>query len=323
MGYFQSVCGFIRYLFPLGPSYDASLVVIGGRTGDNPVREANTTDIYYINSVTGDLVWSHYGREAPYEWSGAGVVITGNDIIVIGGHVGGYIRTRFAARYKTDLDVWETLPSMTVITWKLETAFVIGNKLYLTQGNLGARAQSMQSLDFTNSNADWQLEGPKVPFDLIYAKAVVIDEVVYICCGFDIPDRNRFITWKPGQMQFTSLQNTTFARGANSKCLVTDKKDKIWLLGSCQDEVCRQQGFIEEYSIASNTWTVLGRRNGNANSIDSCAYLEGAIYVTYNWNNEIHIFDTRTAQWRTLETVRNTAAIYSMAAIIPQVLRRV
>ncbi len=316
-------------LFLVGMSYDALLVIVGGwfhQAESQPILD-NSTDVYYIRE--GEVISSYKGKDSPYYWRGAGVAVTGSDVILAGGAARGYHdhRIRVAARYETDLDLWKTLPLMTGITWHLATIFIIDDKLYVVQGNLG----DLQSLDLTRNDAKWTLENVTLPFpvNVIYSQAVVVNGTAYICGGFIGWPNNRYvISWAPGQMTWSLLKAYNTSRFDHFT--VTDGSHKIWILGGCRkNDVCRQEGFIQEYSVAGDTWKSVSPapEDKGENSVNFCVYWDKLIYVSFKKNHwtvgkeiidrRLYIYDTITQEWKVSNTTLNTATQNSMAAIVP------
>ncbi len=290
------------------------------------MTEPNTryrkVDVYNLHE--GDIVWSHQGTDAPYPWSQAGCVSHGKDIYLAGGKLTDE-EVKYVSKYNTELSSWETLTDMTEARGEAPAVFVLGGRLYVASGN---GRESMESLDISNVSSGWQAEAVQLPFNIAYSQGAVVQDRIYIFGGLIPKYMKKASSWSPGDSGWTSLPDMSISRYKH--CTVTDAEDTIWVLGGCWLEECWESGFIEQYTVSTNTWQQLTKTPDMDKSyrdrVNFCVFWKGFIYATfYKWdsptktnylNPTVYIFDTVARHWNTSSTTLKTKATGVMAALM-------
>ncbi len=111
-------------------------------------------------------------------------------------------------------------------------------------------------------------------------------------------------------------------------CTVTDGLDTIWVLGGCDPDECWERGFIEQYTISTNTWeqlTATPNMDKAYDWVNVCAFWEGFIFASFyksddsSWlaEGKFHIFDTSERKWKISSTRLNTEVSWVISALVP------
>ncbi len=316
---------------------EVSLFVIGGYSVPRgSVHGSTQINVYKLRH--GVVDWHHSREDAPYAWCCAGSTAIDHDIYIAGGMIyekpylwafgPQFFGIKYTAIYKTKQAKWEMTKNITQPRTSGPAMFSIGSKLYLADGSSQVW-NSMESLDLNNLNAAWEYEDTDMPFDIQYSKPVTINNVVYICGGWNSENNRSVISWRPGMTSWTSMSDMNHSRQWH--CTLTDSTHFIWVVGGCDRDECDTSGFIEQYSISSNSWTQLNGAPDTAyNRVNFCAFWKGFIYVTFytmtknrelEWVTEIephfHIYNTNNAQWSKSDSKLRSLTFNSITAIIP------
>ncbi len=105
----------------------------------------------------------------------------------------------------------------------------------------------------------------------------------------------------------------------------------IYVPGGCSD--CWNNGLIEEYNLATDTWTKLNAPGPNV-TFDKrdgviahlCGYADGYIYTVFGYTDEefklhmdrrFHVFDLKEGTWSSSDTELQVEAYWPVAAVLP------
>ncbi len=305
-------------------SEEASLYIIGGFSHLDKSRQ---TSVYKLSDW--GVSWQKYGLNFQYPWSFAGSIVIGQDIYAMGGKVWkdyNWLDVQYAAVYKTDQRRWEIITNITYPRPHRPTLFHLGSKLYVTGGS---PQLSMQSLDLNIMNAVWEDENVDLPFKVTHSNAVTINNNVYICGGLSNEYQRSVITWTPGMASWTFLRDMHHSRQWH--CTLTDSDHSIWVVGGCNQDECNTIGFVELYSITTNSWKQLNSSPDTAYTrVNFCTLWKEFIYVTfYTWtqnsNSEkvldiepfFHIYNTLSGEWKVSPPQLTTLVVDSVTAVVP------
>ena len=209
--------------------------------------------------------------------------------------------------------------------------FILSDHLYAAGAdNNGNYAKTMESLNISDADSEWQSEKTQLPFTTHYSRAVVVQDRAYIFGGsLSTSAQKKVISWTPGESEWRSHRDMKIAR--NVHCLVTDGEDIVWILGGCQKNACWESGFIEQYTVSSDTHerltTIPDMGSYYYERVNFCVYAKPFIYVTfYSWTDsfrtyrvdgQFHVFDTVKRVWMVSSTRLQTTASHIIASIAP------
>ncbi len=318
----------------------ALLVIMGGNTDNGTFSDK--VQIYSVNE--GHVTWKGEGRPAPYPWSGAGTVASGGDIYIVGGITGHHdpeavapdSAKRRAARYNVRENIWEILPNKTKTASFRPAMYVINNQLYVADGDglisyVPIFPIPTEKLDLCNIDATWTKEEATPTHQVLWTDAVVLGTKVYICAGTWAERIKTVISWSYGEPKWTSVKDMNIARVLHGT--VTDGGSSIWVIGGCAPNDCWPDGFIEQYSVANNTWTKLNQVPNierDNYTVRLCSFWQGYIYVIFSKTDRLvhttpgtgliptfHVFNTETGKWHEDSTELMLPVYDSMFAIVP------
>ncbi len=154
-------------------------------------------------------------------------------------------------------------------------------------------------------------------------QAVVIGNTAYICTG-TYAARKTLISWTYGGPAWTPLAEMNIARDWGHG-IVTDGISNIWVIGGCDPDDCWPDGFIEQYSVETNTWTKLvnvPNIQTNNYHVEVCVFWQGYIYVIFHRTGQgvtptFHVYNTETGKWHADGTELMLPVSGSMSAIVP------
>ncbi len=209
--------------------------------------------------------------------------------------------------------------------------FILSDHLYAAGAdNNGNYAKTMESLNISDADSEWQSEKTQLPFTTHYSRAVVVQDRAYIFGGsLSTSAQKKVISWTPGESEWRSHRDMKIAR--NVHCLVTDGEDTVWILGGCQKNACWETGFIEQYTVSSNTHEQLiatpDMRSYYYERVNFCVYAKPFISITfpsypnnfqtYRVDSRFHVFDTVKREWMVSSTRLQTTASHIIASIAP------
>ena len=304
-----------------------SLYTIGGVNVNLGYTRYKNVDVYKLRN--GDIVWDHKGTNAPHTRDASGCVTHGRDIYVLGGTLSGR-HSNSVYKYSTEFSQWSAMKNMREVRARGPAVFILSGHLYAAGADKDLTfTKTMESLDISDGNSDWQIENIQLPFTIAYSKAVVVQGRAYIFGGsVSTTYKKNVISWSPGELEWKSMNNMSIGRA--SHCTATDGEDTVWVLGGCDPAVCFERGFIEQYTVSTNKWQQLNATpdiGRNYNRVNFCVYWQGFIYATffswvnnfrdYNIDTRFHIFDTVAKEWKVSSTTLNLRASHVIANIAP------
>ncbi len=318
----------------------AYLFVIGG-------ANSIATNVYLVEH--GNITWLCRGPDldTKYEWTEAGFTTMGSDIVMAGGYTWGQTSIQIQPRvvtYKTKHRVFDEMKLMRIAR-NSPAMFSLEGRVYAVGGCMPKELKSWK-MEYTNLQVNmnkgrktWIYSNVELPFDVCYSSAVVVNGAVYICSSggsslrrniipHTIKSRKSVIMWKPGMLEWKSLEEMHIARQLH--CTLTNSLDTIWVVGSCQGD-CWHDGFIEQYSIANNRWQKLKTapplREDETQDyhINFCIYWDDHIYITFFKGKAhepeihplVHVYNTCTGQWHKSNTTVQSKTTFSVVSVIP------
>ncbi len=302
----------------------ASLVIIGGYTTNRTSFDGNNVQIYTVNG--GHVSWKREGSPAPYSWFDGGTAATGGNIYIVGGIAyyytdsGSVWKVSSAAKYNIRDDSWELLPDKRKKAFYEPAVYVMENQLYAADA--GTSGGTPEKLNLSDVDSGWTMEHATIPHDVAFTQAVVIENTAYICALS--PDRKTVISWKYGESEWIPVANMNIAR-YRFHGTVTDGISNIWVIAGCDPDDCWPDGFIEQYSVATNTWTKLKHVPNiprDLYNVQVCGFWQGHIYVIFQENNllllpSFYVYNTETGEWQQDSTEFTLPVYQSMSAIVP------
>ena len=155
--------------------------------------------------------------------------------------------------------------------------------------------EGLQDCDFFNLETKRWSEGPRLPVEMAYCRAVVVDDCVYAIGMYKDFYRMRLDQTHVGWQRLPSLKVDGYG------CeLVSDKKRYIYLIGDNKTRSC-----IHMYDTFEDRWRILPVME-NGRDLTQAVYVDGEIYVIGGRAgetgetaiNDFDIFDTATKTWR-------------------------
>ena len=309
----------------LVPSESALLVIIGGFDGpiiyEGSGSPIDNVHIYTVHA--GHVTWKREGRPAPYPWYRGGTAASGGNIYIMGGAVSGleFPRNgRQAAKYNVRDDTWDLLPEKNLSALLGPAVYVMKNKLYAADGGQDIETER---LDLSDVVSGWTREQASPTHDVHYTQAVIIRNTVYICAGTYNRAIKTVISWTYGKPAWTPVADMNIARYSHGT--VTDGISNIWVIAGCEPYDCWPDGFIEQYSVTTNTWTKLNHVPNiqrDYYEVEVCAFWQGYIYVIFYSHLQdviptFHVYNTETGKWHQDNTELVLPTHYSMSALVP------
>ncbi len=231
-----------------------------------------------------------------------------------------------AGVYNVSSDTWQVLPDMTTHSEFGPVLFTDGSTLYAADGDTSKNTKPIISLDLTNGNAAWKMPDITLPFSMGDPNSVVkVMDRVYICGGeYGWPAVSQVITWAPGETRWTYAKHLNVSRAYH--CTVTDSIDKIWVIGGCHK--CWPDGFMELYTISTNTWTKLALLpnldiSTVSVNVQVCSYHQGYIYIVFSGSysddldRRFHVYNTWTRSWDVSDTELRRDIFLPAVGLVP------
>ncbi len=295
-------------------SEEASLIIFGG----SDAEIYNDVDVYTIHK-NGEITWSHQARSMADSWSHAGLTVRDKNIYIIGGR-DSLGNPHQPAVYDSQHDSWVSLPHMSKQRIHSPSVFILGQRLYVAGGGMGD--SSIESIDLDDLQTGWRMESVMLPYNISLATAVVVKDTVYMCSG-KLGSSEQCISRSLHHMDWTYIASTR-APHIDSRCMITDGEQNIWLLSKCTGKTCTNSDFFEVYSTENNSWEIIDNIpdvdfDGNQDVPVVCVYWRGLIVVNFwgmSTSDLFYVYNVKEGIWSMSHTKLRVKAYNSMAAVV-------